>query len=51
MPSNDVLVNGSIEYMVGDSKMDELMEWLDTNGKKQKQTIEEAISKSSDNIT
>ena len=31
MPSNDIVVNGSITYIVVDSKMDELIAWLDKN--------------------
>lgn len=36
MPGNDVSINNSIFYYVGDSKMDELIEWLDKNGIKEK---------------
>jgi hypothetical protein len=36
MPGNTVLINNSKDYewYVGDSKMDALMEWLETNGMK-----------------
>jgi hypothetical protein len=36
MPGNDVIINGSIFYYVGDSKMKELIKWLDKNGIKEK---------------
>jgi len=32
MPGNQIVINGAIEYYVGDSKMDELLAWLDNNG-------------------
>ena len=32
MPGNIININSSIEYYVGDSKMDELMAWLNKNG-------------------
>ncbi len=32
MPSNHILINNSAEYIVVDSKMDELLRWLDTSG-------------------
>jgi len=35
MPGNRIVVNGAIEYYVGDSRMDELLAWLDHNGIKQ----------------
>jgi hypothetical protein len=35
MPGNQIAINGVIEYYVGDSKMDELLAWLDNNGIKQ----------------
>ena len=35
MPGNDVLINGVIKYYVGDSKLGELLAWLDNNGIKQ----------------
>ena len=35
MPGNDISINNSIFYYVGDSKMDELIEWLDKNGIKE----------------
>ena len=35
MPGNQVIINKSIEYYVGDSKMQELLKWLDSNGIKQ----------------
>ncbi len=35
MPGNTVKINNlnTLEWYVGDSKMDELMEWLNVNGK------------------
>lgn len=32
MPSNQIVINNGIEYFVSDSKMPELIEYLDTNG-------------------
>ena len=32
MPSNQVVINKAVEYYVGDSRMDELLKWLDING-------------------
>lgn len=32
MPSNQILINNAVEYYVGDSKIEELMEWLEKNG-------------------
>jgi len=32
MPSNHILINGSIEYIVVDSKMDAFLQWLKENG-------------------
>ena len=34
MPANGVLINGTLEYAVSDSKMGKLMEWLNNNGTK-----------------
>lgn len=36
MPGNDVCINGVMNWYVGDSNMDELIEWLDKNGIKEK---------------
>jgi len=36
MPGNIILINGSIEYYVGDSSMDGLMGYLNEHGYKQK---------------
>jgi len=36
MPGNIVSINDSIEYYVGDSKMEKVIECLKTNGVKQK---------------
>lgn len=36
MPRNDVIINGSMYWYVGDSKMEELIEWLDKNGIREK---------------
>ncbi len=35
MPANQIVINRVIKYYVGDSKMDELLAWLDNNGIKQ----------------
>ena len=35
MPANEITINGVISYIVGDSKMPALIEWLDENGEKQ----------------
>ena len=35
MPGNQIVINGVIKYYVGDSKMEELLTWLDSNGIKQ----------------
>jgi len=32
MPGNQIVINKGIEYYVGDSKMEELIAWLDNNG-------------------
>jgi hypothetical protein len=32
MPGNQIVINKGIEYYVGDSKMEELIAWLDSNG-------------------
>ena len=32
MPGNQVVINSAIKYYVGDSKMEELLAWLDSNG-------------------
>jgi len=34
MPGNQVIINNGIKYYVGDSKMEELLAWLDNNGVK-----------------
>lgn len=36
MPGNEVVINGSIEYYVGDSKMPKLMALLEKIGHKKK---------------
>ena len=36
MPGNDVRINNSMFWYVGDSKMKELIEWLDENGIREK---------------
>lgn len=35
MPGNQIVINKAKEYYVGDSKMEELLTWLDSNGIKQ----------------
>jgi len=37
MPGNIIQINGTIAYYVGDSKMDDLLSWLKTNGYKYKE--------------
>lgn len=37
MPGNIISINDAIKYYVGDSKMDDLVEWLDTNGFKEEE--------------
>ena len=32
MPSNQIVINKAAEYYVGDSRMEELLKWLDING-------------------
>jgi hypothetical protein len=32
MPSNHILINNNIEYVVPDRKMDRLISWLNKNG-------------------
>ena len=35
MHGNQIVINNTIKYYVGDSKMDKLLTWLDCNGIKQ----------------
>lgn len=35
MPGNQIVINNSIKYYVGDSRMEDLLVWLDNNGTKQ----------------
>jgi hypothetical protein len=35
MPGNQIVINNAIKYYVGDSKIEELLTWLDSNGIKQ----------------
>ena len=35
MPGNQIVINSEIKYYVGDSKMEELLTWLGSNGIKQ----------------
>jgi len=52
MPSNHILINNSMEYSVPDSKMDNLLQWLEDNAyttdtglrKEPEEIIDEAIS-------
>jgi len=37
MPGNIILINGSIEYELWDSKMDDLLKYLDKHGTKVKE--------------
>ena len=32
MPSNHILINNSLEYIVADSQMDDFLHWLNENG-------------------
>jgi hypothetical protein len=32
LPSNHVLINNSMEYIVNDNRMDEFLNWLNENG-------------------
>ncbi len=41
MPSNQIIINKAEEYYVGDSKMDELLKWLDENGFKEGEELDE----------
>jgi len=41
MPSNQILINKALEYYVGDSRMEELLKWLNENGFKQGEEPEE----------
>lgn len=43
MPGNIITINGVIEYYVGDSKMDRLIEYLDKYGTKQKEKPEREL--------
>lgn len=46
MPCNQITINNGIEYYVGDSKMEELLSWLNQNGVKQ--GVEDDIGSESD---
>ena len=46
MPSNHILINNSMEYSVPDSKMDNLLQWLEDNA----YTINTGLRKESDEI-
>lgn len=45
MPANTVLINGSIEYYLGDSKMDDLLKYLDEHGWKPNGESKEEVKK------
>lgn len=47
MPGNIITINGIIEYYVGDSKMDELIKYLDEYGTKQ---MEKGKSKETEEV-
>ncbi len=47
MPGNQIVINKGIEYYVGDSKMEELLTWLDSKGIK-KETGTDADSKNTE---
>lgn len=36
MPGNQIVINKAIEYYLGDSKIEKLLTWLDSNGIKKK---------------
>ena len=44
MPSNHVLINNSMEFIVVDSKMKDFLRWLQHNGSK----VETGLKKESD---
>lgn len=44
MPSNHVLINSTMEHIVSDSKMDDLLRWLQENG----HVVETGIKKEPD---
>lgn len=46
MPSNHILINNSMEYIVRDSKMDSLLQWLKDNA----HTANTGLRKESDEI-
>ena len=39
MPGNIITINSNKEYYVGDSKMDELLKWLDNNGLEESEVL------------
>lgn len=41
MPGNIIIINGVAEYYIGDSKMDELIKFLDEHGIKEPNLSEE----------
>ena len=32
MPANEIVINGTMKFIIVDSKMDELLKWLRENG-------------------
>lgn len=44
MPSNNVLINNSMEFIVVDSKMEDFLQWLKDNGSE----VETGIKQESD---
>ena len=46
MPSNHILINNSIEYIVVDSKMGAFLQWLEQNGN----LVDTGIKKESDMV-
>ena len=43
MPANQIIINNSIKYYVGDSRVEELITWLDNNGIKQEDNTDAEI--------
>jgi len=46
MPSNHLLINNSLEYIVPDSKMEEFIKWLGENG----EAVDTGLEKELDEI-
>ena len=46
MPSNHVLINNNVEFIVVDSKMEDFLSWLQRNGS----MVETGLKKESDEL-